>query len=93
MPHPAEIGAAAQLGAERGAQGRVVGTAEPATAATSASDHNGRTMSPLRTLSLMAVGVVAVSLSGPVMASMVVPPLAISFWRNGSRRWRCRRRS
>jgi drug/metabolite transporter (DMT)-like permease len=40
-------------------------------------------MSPLRTLSLMAVGVVAVSLSGPVMASMVVAPLAISFWRNG----------
>ena len=40
-------------------------------------------MTPLRTLSLMAVGVVAVSLSGPVMAAMVVPPLAISFWRNG----------
>jgi drug/metabolite transporter (DMT)-like permease len=31
----------------------------------------------------MAVGVVAVSLSGPLMAAMVVPPLAISFWRNG----------
>ena len=32
---------------------------------------------------LLAVGVVAVSLSGPLMAAMVVPPLAISFWRNG----------
>jgi drug/metabolite transporter (DMT)-like permease len=31
----------------------------------------------------MAVGVLAVSLSGPLMALMVVPPLAISFWRNG----------
>src|SRR3954453_4238197 len=31
----------------------------------------------------MAVGVIAVSLSGPLMAAMVVPPLAISFWRNG----------
>jgi drug/metabolite transporter (DMT)-like permease len=31
----------------------------------------------------MAVGVLAVSLSGPLMAAMVVPPLAISFWRNG----------
>ena len=40
-------------------------------------------MSPLRTLLLMAVGVVAVSLSGPLMAAMVVPPLAIAFWRNG----------
>jgi drug/metabolite transporter (DMT)-like permease len=37
----------------------------------------------VRTLLLMAVGVVAVSLSGPLMAAMVVPPLAISFWRNG----------
>ncbi|HET9827977.1 MAG TPA: DMT family transporter [Nocardioidaceae bacterium] len=37
----------------------------------------------MRTLLLMAVGVVAVSLSGPLMAAMVVPPLAISFWRNG----------
>jgi drug/metabolite transporter (DMT)-like permease len=36
----------------------------------------------VRTLLLMAVGVVAVSLSGPLMAAMVVPPLAISFWRN-----------
>ncbi|MCW2781702.1 MAG: hypothetical protein JWR35_2151 [Marmoricola sp.] len=35
------------------------------------------------TLGLMAVGVLAVSLSGPVMASLVVPALAISFWRNG----------
>jgi drug/metabolite transporter (DMT)-like permease len=32
---------------------------------------------------LMAVGVLAVSLSGPLMALMVVPPLAIAFWRNG----------
>jgi drug/metabolite transporter (DMT)-like permease len=30
----------------------------------------------------MAVGVLAVSLSGPLMAAMVVPPLAIAFWRN-----------
>ena len=37
----------------------------------------------MRTLLLMAIGVVAVSLSGPLMAAMVVPPLAISFWRNG----------
>lgn len=36
----------------------------------------------MRTLLLMAVGVVAVSLSGPLMAAMVVPPLAIAFWRN-----------
>ena len=40
-------------------------------------------MVPVRTLLLMAVGVVAVSTSGPLMAAMVVPPLAISFWRNG----------
>ena len=31
----------------------------------------------------MAIGVLAVSLSGPLMAAMVVPPLAIAFWRNG----------
>jgi drug/metabolite transporter (DMT)-like permease len=37
---------------------------------------------PLRTLLLMAVGVAAVSLSGPLMALAVVPPLAIAFWRN-----------
>jgi drug/metabolite transporter (DMT)-like permease len=37
----------------------------------------------VRTLLLLAVGVVAVSLSGPLMAAMVVPPLAIAFWRNG----------
>ena len=37
----------------------------------------------MRTVLLMAIGVVAVSLSGPLMAAMVVPPLAISFWRNG----------
>ncbi|HSJ20199.1 MAG TPA: DMT family transporter, partial [Nocardioidaceae bacterium] len=36
----------------------------------------------MRTLLLMAVGVVAVSMSGPLMAAMVVPPLAIAFWRN-----------
>lgn len=36
----------------------------------------------MRTFLLMAVGVVAVSLSGPLMAAMVVPPLAIAFWRN-----------
>ncbi len=37
----------------------------------------------VRTLLLMAVGVLAVSMSGPLMAAMVVPPLAIAFWRNG----------
>ena len=37
----------------------------------------------MRTLLLLAVGVVAVSMSGPLMAAMVVPPLAIAFWRNG----------
>lgn len=37
---------------------------------------------PLRTFLLMAVAVVAVSLSGPLMALAVVPPLAIAFWRN-----------
>ena len=37
----------------------------------------------MRTLLLMALGVLGVSLSGPLMASMVVPPLAIAFWRNG----------
>ncbi len=31
----------------------------------------------------MAVAVVAVSFSGPVMAGLVVPALAIAFWRNG----------
>src|SRR6476659_3451443 len=36
----------------------------------------------VRTLLLLAVGVVAVSLSGPLMAAAVVPPLAIAFWRN-----------
>ncbi|MGA9748445.1 MAG: DMT family transporter [Nocardioides sp.] len=36
----------------------------------------------MRTLLLMAVGVVAVSLSGPLMAAALVPPLAIAFWRN-----------
>lgn len=36
----------------------------------------------MRTLLLMSVGVVAVSLSGPLIALMVVPPLAIAFWRN-----------
>ena len=36
----------------------------------------------MRTLLLMAVAVVAVSLSGPLMALAVVPPLAIAFWRN-----------
>ncbi len=36
----------------------------------------------MRTALLLAVAVVAVSLSGPLMAAMVVPPLAIAFWRN-----------
>ena len=36
----------------------------------------------MRTILLMAVAVAAVSLSGPLMAAMVVPPLAIAFWRN-----------
>ena len=31
---------------------------------------------------LLALGVAAVSTSGPLMAAMVVPPLAIAFWRN-----------
>jgi drug/metabolite transporter (DMT)-like permease len=31
----------------------------------------------------MALGVLGISLSGPLMASMFVPPLAIAFWRNG----------
>lgn len=39
-------------------------------------------MGAVRTLLLLAVGVVAVSLSGPLMAAAVVPPLAIAFWRN-----------
>ena len=39
-------------------------------------------MAAVRTLLLLAVGVVAVSMSGPLMAAMVVPPLAIAFWRN-----------
>ena len=36
----------------------------------------------LRVLLLAAVGVVAVSLAAPLMASLAVPPLAIAFWRN-----------
>jgi drug/metabolite transporter (DMT)-like permease len=36
----------------------------------------------LRTLGLLAVGVLAVSLAAPLMAALVVPPLAIAFWRN-----------
>ena len=39
-------------------------------------------MTVVRTLLWMALGVAAVSLSGPLMAVMVVPPLAIAFWRN-----------
>ena len=35
-----------------------------------------------RTLALLAVGVGAVSLSAPLIASMAVPALAIAFWRN-----------
>jgi drug/metabolite transporter (DMT)-like permease len=38
---------------------------------------------PVRTLLLMAVGVLAVSTSAPLIAVMTVPPLALSFWRNG----------
>ncbi len=37
----------------------------------------------LRTLALLAVGVGAVSLAAPLMASLTVPALAIAFWRNG----------
>jgi drug/metabolite transporter (DMT)-like permease len=46
---------------------------------------NQRPAPPLAgsTLGLIAVGVVAVSMSGPVMASLAVPALVISFWRNG----------
>jgi drug/metabolite transporter (DMT)-like permease len=36
----------------------------------------------LRTLALLGVGVVAVSFAAPLMAALVVPPLAIAFWRN-----------
>jgi drug/metabolite transporter (DMT)-like permease len=36
----------------------------------------------VRTLLLMAVAVLAVSLSGPLMAAATVPALAIAFWRN-----------
>lgn len=36
----------------------------------------------IRTLALLGVGVLAVSLAAPLMASLVVPPLAIAFWRN-----------
>src|SRR4051794_23734172 len=35
----------------------------------------------LRTLALLGVGVLAVSLAAPLMASLAVPALAISFWR------------
>jgi drug/metabolite transporter (DMT)-like permease len=35
-----------------------------------------------RVLVLAGVGVLAVSLAAPLMASLVVPPLAIAFWRN-----------
>ncbi|MFL6105493.1 MAG: DMT family transporter [Marmoricola sp.] len=35
-----------------------------------------------RTLALLAVGVAAVSLSAPLIASLAVPALAIAFWRN-----------
>jgi drug/metabolite transporter (DMT)-like permease len=37
----------------------------------------------VRTLLLLALGITSGSLSGPLMAARVVPPLAISFWRNG----------
>lgn len=36
-----------------------------------------------RTLALLALGVVAVSLAAPLMASLTVPALAIAFWRTG----------
>lgn len=39
-------------------------------------------MNPVTVGLLMALGVAAVSTSGPIMAAMVVPPLAVSFWRN-----------
>jgi drug/metabolite transporter (DMT)-like permease len=35
-----------------------------------------------RTVALLTVGVVAVSFAAPLMASLVVPALAIAFWRN-----------
>jgi drug/metabolite transporter (DMT)-like permease len=38
--------------------------------------------SETRTLALLTVGVVAVSLAAPLMASLTVPALAIAFWRN-----------
>jgi len=39
-------------------------------------------MTGVRVILLMALGVVAVSTSGPLMAAMVVPALAVAFWRN-----------
>jgi len=36
----------------------------------------------LRTFALLGVGVLAVSLAAPLMASLAVPALAIAFWRN-----------
>lgn len=39
-------------------------------------------MAVVRTLLWMALGIAAVSLSGPLMAVMAVPPLALAFWRN-----------
>ena len=37
----------------------------------------------LKYIAVLACGVLAVSTSAPLIAAMVVPPLAISFWRNG----------
>ncbi|MGH8834395.1 MAG: DMT family transporter [Actinomycetes bacterium] len=37
---------------------------------------------PARHIAVMAVGVLAVGTSGPLIAAMTVPPLAIAFWRN-----------
>ncbi|MCI0688769.1 MAG: DMT family transporter [Sporichthyaceae bacterium] len=37
---------------------------------------------PTRHLALMAVGILAVGTSGPLIAAMTVPALAIAFWRN-----------
>ncbi len=40
-------------------------------------------MSPVLTVALLALGVLAVAFSGPLAALMTVPALAVAFWRNG----------
>jgi drug/metabolite transporter (DMT)-like permease len=69
---------------EANARSRVVSTSSTSRGPTSRGARQpGDDNDAVRTLLLMTVGVLAVSLSGPLMAAMVVPPLAIAFWRNG----------